>query len=128
MTFLEYVKTGVEHRHMKDVVPDPSSHSQSPGKTVPDYVRTKKTNSKLEAIKNMEVGRSIFLSPLDVKEIEGLFPTKADLHTSYFSSNFKPEIKEIGKPSEKDGSKIILSFDPLVKKYKLTKVRGVKNV
>jgi len=128
MTFLEFVKTGVEHRHMKDVVPDPSSHSQSPGKTVPDYVRSKKTNSKLEAIKNMEVGRSVYLTPLDVKEIEGLFPTKADFGKEYFTSNFKSEIKEIGKPSEKDGTRIILSFDTTSKRYKLTKIRGVKNV
>ena len=123
MTFLEYYRSGVEHRHMKDIVPDASSHSQSPGKTVPDYVRTKKTNPKLEAIKNMEVGRFVYLTPLDIKEIEGLFPTKANLSTSS-----KPEVKEIGKPSETDGSRILLSFDPIVKKYKLTKARGVKNV
>lgn len=123
MTFLEYYRSGVVHRHMKDIIPDPSSHSQSPGKTVPDYVRTKKTNTKLEAIKNMEVGRFVYLTSLDIKEIEGMFPTKADLSTSA-----KPEVKEIGKPNEKDGTRIVLSYDPMVRKYKLTKSRGVKNV
>ena len=64
---------------MKDVVPDASSHPQTPGKTVPEYMRTKNKNQKVEQLKRQQGGR-ISLNKNDVAQIEGEFQARLDVN------------------------------------------------
>lgn len=77
--FFNKTGAGVEHRHMKDVVPDPSSHPQSPGKTVPEYMRTKNKNQKVEQLKRQQSGR-VVLNKSDIAQIEGEFQAQLDIN------------------------------------------------
>jgi len=77
--FFNKTVAGVEHRHMKDVVPDASSHPQSPGKTVPEYIRTKNKNQKVEELKKQQSGR-ITLNKSDIAQIQSEFQAQLDIH------------------------------------------------
>lgn len=77
--FFNKTGAGVEHRHMKDVVPDASSHPQSPGKTVPEYMRTKNKNQKVEQLKRQQRGR-IPLNKSDVAQIQSEFQAQLDIN------------------------------------------------
>lgn len=63
---------GVEHRHLKDIVPDANSHPKSPGKTVPEYCRTVMGNNKVNKLKSQQSGRYPLTQP-EIDELQKMF-------------------------------------------------------
>jgi flagellar basal body rod protein FlgC len=99
-SFLKFFeKYGVEHRHMKDVIPDPISHPQTPGKTVPDYVRTKVKNQKVQTLMNQDSGKQI-LNIQDIQQIQ-----------NEYNLEFDPQ-----NPKKLGNTGIVLKFDPIFRK------------
>lgn len=86
---------GVEHRHLKDMVPDANSHSQHPGRTVPEYCKAKQGNVKLNKLKNLQNGRFV-LNPSELEELKNTFNVE-----------YTPE-----HPKKLGNTGITLQFDP----------------
>ena len=99
---------GVEHRHLKDVIPDANSHSKSPGKTVPEYCRTKQVNNKYDSLLKKAHG-SYVLSKRDILEIQKQHP------------QFDFEFTDNQKPKKLGNTGIIVSFDPSTRRAYISK-------
>jgi hypothetical protein len=67
-----------EHRHMKSVIPDVSSHSQSGGRTVPKYCQTDNNNvQEFEALKNVNSGTKV-INAVKAQKLKKQFNIKND--------------------------------------------------
>jgi hypothetical protein len=88
----------VKKRHMHPIGRDVSSHSQSPGKFVPDMHRTVHKNQKLSSLMTQQTGKTV-LSKKDIAQIESEFP---------------PLRYDPSKPKKIGNTGVTLKFDSLM--------------